>query len=528
MNGYLKILYAIIIILVFSASTAYAVNLNADVVQREAEFPVKYLCESIGGTVTWDSVKKTAKVKYKDNYLELKIGSSQISSNGAIKYLDNRISAWGGRILLPLSVLNRELGTELTEDNCLYITGERFIGLLKERKISEADALLSQVFSQYFTADNLEMLADVMADPDFDYNKATLTKNSIHQNLDIPFTIQQKNNNFIIRFDYSGKIDEFALANREPVLEYSLPQYAGSSNYTEIEVGFGSDIWKLPGTLTLPEGEGPFPVVILVHDHGVYDKDESTGALKPFRDLAIGLASQNIAVFRYEKRTLEHSTKIGQIANFTMNEETEQDAIAAAEYLKTISKIDTSKIILLGHGQGGYALPQIMSAGETVFNAGIIFGGNIRPQYELRIEQLEYLVSKGLATKARLDYMKSQAAIISSPAFSPNNPPEEYTLGHELYHDYMKNYDVFKVAGSIEKPMLILQGGRDYQVNPDIDFKGWEKAFQNTNASFKLYPGLNHMFTEGMGDSTPDEYNISSNIPQYVIDDIAKFIRNLE
>lgn len=527
MNGYLKILCAILIILILSASTVYAVNIDA-VSQREAAFPVRYLCESIGGTVTWDSAKKTAKVQYKDKYIELKIGSGQINSNGVVKSLDNRVSAWGGRILLPLSVLNRELGTEFAEDNCLYIIGERFIGLLKDRKISEAEALLSQAFSQYFTADNLEMLADVIANPDFDFNKAILTKNPIHQNLNIPFIIQQKNNNFIIRFDYSGKIDEFAIANREPALEYSLPQYAGSSNYSEVEVGFGNDIWKLPGTLTLPEGDGPFPVVVLVHDNGVYDRDESTGALKPFRDLAAGLASQNIAVFRYEKRTLEHSTKIGLIANFTMNEETEQDAFAAAEYLRTNSKVDSSRIILLGHGQGGYALPQIMSAGESVFDAGIILGGNIRPQYEIQVEQLEYLVSKGLADKSKLDYMRNQAAIISDAAFKPNNLPEGYTLGHELYYDYMKNYDIFKVAGSIEKPMLILQGGRDYQVNPDIDFKGWEKALENTNASFKLYPELNHMFTAGKGDSIPDEYNISSNIPQYVIDDIAKFIRNME
>ena len=73
--------------------------------------------------------------------------------------------------------------------------------------------------------------------------------------------------------------------------------------------------------------------------------------------------------------------------------------------------------------------------------------------------------------------------------------------------------------------MLVLQGERDYQVSAKTDFEGWKKAFsENKGAEFKLYPKLNHMYIEGEGDSLPNEYYVSANIPQYVIDDIAAFV----
>src|SRR2546421_397489 len=77
---------------------------------------------------------------------------------------------------------------------------------------------------------------------------------------------------------------------------------------TEVTVGKGE--WVLPGTLPLPTGDGPFPAVVLVHGSGPHDRDETIGPSRPFRDLAGGLASQGIAVLRYEKRTKEHAAKL--------------------------------------------------------------------------------------------------------------------------------------------------------------------------------------------------------------------------
>src|SRR5437868_1155092 len=72
--------------------------------------------------------------------------------------------------------------------------------------------------------------------------------------------------------------------------------------FDEREVTVGKGEWELPGTLGLPKGSGPFPAVVLVQGSGPQDRDETMGVNKPFQDIAWGLASNGIAVLRYDKR----------------------------------------------------------------------------------------------------------------------------------------------------------------------------------------------------------------------------------
>ena len=100
-------------------------------------------------------------------------------------------------------------------------------------------------------------------------------------------------------FEPSGHIAGlvFRPASAPPV-PYTLPSYATPSSYTERDTTIGSAEWALPGTLAMPAGAGPFPAVVLVHGFGPNDRDETVGANKPFKDLAVGLASRGIAVLR--------------------------------------------------------------------------------------------------------------------------------------------------------------------------------------------------------------------------------------
>ena len=100
-----------------------------------------------------------------------------------------------------------------------------------------------------------------------------------------------------------------------PPPAYTPPPYAIAGKYLErdVVVGAGSE-WPLPGTLTIPASAGPLPAVILVHDVSAHDRDETVGPNKPFRDLALGLASQGIAVLRYDKRSRVFAAKMQAIA----------------------------------------------------------------------------------------------------------------------------------------------------------------------------------------------------------------------
>lgn len=510
----------LLILLNLAGSPVYS---KAEITANNLFFPVKYICESIGGKISWDSKQKSAIVNYQDKTLILRIGSKTIITNGSKRVLDHEIRIVGGRTLLPVNILNEELGTALSEQDCLSITAKKFIYLVKDQYFDEASSLLSKAFSNYLTKSSMQHLAVNLEQLRLQEKSTERWVDQVHQSIAIPVQ-NSEDTYYTVKFDKEGKINELGMQVKQEDSSPS-PLYADPDSFTETDVSFGNGIWKLPGKLTIPKGKGPFPVVILIHDLGWGDKDGSTGNLKPFRDLAQGLASNNIAVLRYDKRTLVHSTKMMLVGNVTLNEEIEQDVYAAAEFLKTDERLDQNRIITLGYGLGGFALPEIMKIGQDTFKAGIIMSGISRPQYEILPDYLDYLLQKGMASSEQVDYVKEQVAILSSPEFNPKNPPDSYTMGNADYYSYMKNLNVLKTAEELKKPLLVMQGQRDFLVKADKDFKNWQKALQdNKMAEFKLYPKLNHLFTEGEGNSTPEEYFIKNNIPEYVIKDMVDFI----
>ncbi len=120
--------------------------------------------------------------------------------------------------------------------------------------------------------------------------------------------------------------------------QFINPTYNHPENYTEQPVIFGEDPFTLPGVLTLPKGDGPFPVVVLVHGSGAHDMDATVFSFKPFRDIAAGLANHGIAVLRYDKRTHTHGIKSVVNPKLSIMEETVLDANHAVKKLKSNPK----------------------------------------------------------------------------------------------------------------------------------------------------------------------------------------------
>ena len=166
-----------------------------------------------------------------------------------------------------------------------------------------------------------------------------------------------------IVFDADKLIAGFQFVPTDLSYQYQPPSYANPANFTEYNVTVGEGTaWTLPGTLTLPKGDGPFPAVILVQGSGPNDRDETVGPNKPFKDLAWGLATNGIAVLRYEKRTKHYSdTIVTMLNNLTVNEETIDDALEAIKLLQATDTINTSQIYLLGHSLGAMLAPRSAS-----------------------------------------------------------------------------------------------------------------------------------------------------------------------
>lgn len=335
----------------------------------------------------------------------------------------------------------------------------------------------------------------------------------------------------VVRQGFEG-LAEVAFA---PSAEYKPPAYVVPAAFVEQEliVGAGGE-WPLPATLSLPQGKGPFPAVVLVHGSGPNDRDETLGANKPFRDLAWGLASQGVAVLRYEKRTKQHGAKLAgaSAGNFTVREETIDDALAAVRLLRQTAGVDAKKIFVLGHSLGGMLVPRI-GVSDARIAGFVIFAGATRPLEDTLVRQFEYLAALdgnvSDAERARIDDTKRQAARVkelkagdaaTATAAGANvlGVPASYWLD-------LRGYNPPQAALALKRPILILQGERDFNVTPD-DFRNWQAALSNRKeVEFKIYPKLDHLFYEGEGASSAAQYDRPRNIPKYVVNDIAAWVK---
>ena len=333
-----------------------------------------------------------------------------------------------------------------------------------------------------------------------------------------------------IVFNGTKQIAGLFFAPGQSSVEYKPPLYVKLNSFREKDVTVQSGEWVMPGTITFPLGDGPYHALVLVHGSGPNDRDESIGPNKVFRDLAWGLASQGIAVLRYEKRTKVHATKLISIKDeLTVKEETIDDALAAVSLLRKTAGIDTTEIFVLGHSLGGMLIPRIGIGDETI-RGFIIMAGASRPVEDVILEQMSYIFSvDGTITeqeKAQLAQMKEQVARLKDPALSVTTPAKDLPFGvSPKYWLDLRGYKPSEMAKNLKQSILIVQGERDYQVTME-DFKGWKNSLSSReNIEFKTYPKLNHLFIEGEGKSTPDEYQKVGHVAETVVSDIATWVK---
>lgn len=311
-------------------------------------------------------------------------------------------------------------------------------------------------------------------------------------------------------------------------IEESEPKWDQSILDLEKEVVFGSTEYPLNGSLLIPENNSLNTVVIIIHGSGPNNRDGSVGPNTPYKDLAVELAKQGIGSLRFDKRTFTYGQEIADDIEFTVYEESVEDAYLATQYVKETLGDDV-KVVVLGHSLGGHLIPYIH---DTIIEKGldvdkyIVMAGNARNLLDILPEQIDYLIQlDGDVTEDELLYSEqineSILALENMDTLAEDIP---VLNGFKAYWKSLIDYKPLEQVVNIKEPILIIQGSRDYQVVPS-EYNLWMSVMADMdNAYFALIEGVNHLMMFGEGEPNNTEYMLSSYISEEVVEAIVAFI----
>ena len=315
----------------------------------------------------------------------------------------------------------------------------------------------------------------------------------------------------------------------QPTEPWQPPAYADPDKFAEQDVTLGSGPVAVPGTLSLPHQPRPCPAVVLLGGSGPQDRDETIGRNKPVKDLAWGLASRGVIVLRFDKVTYVHARQLAQATDFTLSDEYLPQAMAAVQLVRKHPAADPHRVFVAGHSLGGTVAPRVAAAEPGVAGL-IILAGGTQPLHWAAVRQFRYLASLDPATTAgaqpAIDAITRQAELIDSPSLSPATPATDLPFGAPAsYWLDLRGSDPAAAAAALGKPMLILQGGRDYQATVAEDLAGWQAALAGrADVTIRVYESDNHLFFPGTGPSAPAEYEPAQHVDQAVVDDIVSWL----
>ena len=304
--------------------------------------------------------------------------------------------------------------------------------------------------------------------------------------------------------------------------------------YKEEEVTYknpGANI-ELAATVTIPEGKGPFPAVLLMAGSGPHDRDETLMGHKPFLVLADYLTRKSIVVLRADKRGVGKS---GGDYSHAVMADFASDADAGVAYLKTRVDVDPHRIGLVGHSEGGVEAP--MSAAHNPDVAFVVMmagtgvpGDQLLPEQMRRLEEAagksKDEIDKDVAVQrdilAIVEKDKDDAALDKDLREKLAGKVPDAQMGMQIkavsspWFRGLLQYDPAPTLSQLTCPVLVLNGEKDVQVPPEQNLPPIRKALEtggNKNFEIDELPGLNHLFqtakTGGIGEYSEIEETMS-------------------
>ena len=351
-------------------------------------------------------------------------------------------------------------------------------------------------------------------------------------------------------FTQHGMTFPLNLARGEKEAKIARPQDPKPPfNYRAEEVTFRNekDGFDLAGTLTIPEGDGPFPALVLVSGSGQQNRDEELMNHRPFWVIADYLSRRGIAVLRYDDRGVGGSE--GEVKNAT-SMDFSYDAEAAFDYLRNRMEINTSKVGILGHSEGGVINFMVAARRPEVAFLVSLAGPAVKGMEILKEQQKAILCAQGMtedmiqfSANANtqlfdiVDASRNRAEADSllrqmMKGWGYNEELTEQTLGQltSAWMYYFLKYDPKEAIVKTNCPALLLNGSKDLQVIASQNITAYEKIvtdFGKANLTLQEMPDLNHLF-QHCETGSPNEYaTIDETISPEVLERIVAFVKGI-
>jgi pimeloyl-ACP methyl ester carboxylesterase len=306
----------------------------------------------------------------------------------------------------------------------------------------------------------------------------------------------------------------------------------------------------LAGTLTLPKKEGIYPAVILITGSGAQNRNEEVFGHKPFLVIADYLTRNGIAVLRYDDRGFAQST--GNFSTATTFDFA-SDVESAISYLKTRKEINSKKIGLIGHSEGGTIAPIVAAAEPKDVDFIVLLAGPGLQGDKLMLLQKEKLeqamhidkqqifkgqeIFKGaydiiLHSDAADSNLKNKVGTYFKQSFGDKVPEEQISaITNQIVNPWMINFLKYNPIPTLEKvkcPVLALGGGKDLQVPPEENLIAIKTALEkggNKNVTTKVFPNLNHLFQDCKTGLLSEYSEIEETFSPLALDEITKWIK---
>lgn len=315
--------------------------------------------------------------------------------------------------------------------------------------------------------------------------------------------------------------------------------------YREEEVTYENKLQNvtLAATLTIPQGKGPFPGVVLITGSGPQDRDETLLGHKPFLILSDYLTRHGIVVLRADDRGTAKSTGIFATATTA---DFATDTEAGIRYLKTRAEVDPHKIGLIGHSEGGVIAPMIAARNKDVAFIVMMAGTGV-PGDQVIVAQGEAIaVANGTkpedaakdAAKEReimhlVETEKDNAVLEKELREKMKGDVPDAQIGAEIkqmtspWFRYFLTYDPAVALRKVTCPVLVLNGALDKQVLPDQNLPAIRKALAdagNKNVEIDELPGLNHLLQTAKTGSPTEYAQIEETMSPVALDKMASWI----